>query len=1190
MPRSRLLRLFLISLCTFAVVATPKRGAANDVDGAGDCVRSGLDFGDAPEGFDAYPGTLGRFPTCLSSVITPGGQELLGCGPFSTVPGASSGYVRHALSPSGIWLGCTSGIDRGIDIEIDAKTSLGSPNSFCAPLSVDCQQLAFGSAFGQDECYGDNDAGLVGPVSFVACGTSQVTYRLNNCGGPRPMFLNVLIDFNHDGDWNDAELCQPSGTCAPEWALKNRPFVAGPGCAQRVSPTFIVGTSVGAAWMRITISDQAVPDDYPWAGTANMAGGELAAGETEDYPVHIVTSSNCPPYIDYGDAPEGQPAYSNGIVGHFPTCLFPTGAGTLDVSAGCPANSTVPGTTGFVRHVSTANNPDQFWLGCPVPGGNPADGVDAENNGKVNNLGGGTPSDCDPAVITDCTATLPTINFGQDECYGDDDAGVAQAFTFDACQLGAVNFEAYSCAQHDQIVYVNVLVDWNQDGDWNDNLQCSTGPCAAEWAIKNAQQLLAPGCNNVGMTPIRVGPLAGEGWLRITLTRQPVPDDFPWNGSVGVPGQTFDGGETEDYPFVVDTQIGDPGPYNDRGDAPEGFLRYPTGIGSEGNYPTCTLAAPPSTQTMAGGCLPLSTPPGPAGYVNHFHPGPPAIAAWLGCGNPGVDSEPDGKTNVSSLSGQISSCDQTTLVDCIDNTIPVGYGADECPGDGDAGISSPFTFPRCKPTSFTYQASNASAGAIEMYLNVLVDWTDDGDWNDVDNCAYQGGCAPEWAVKNHPITLAPGCNTLATPSFRAGRGLPTPGSGGRPTWMRVTITFQPVTDDFPWAGSELLPGNSFQGGETEDYVFYQDAEETPCLDYYQDFGDAPENLTAYPNGVIGKFPTCDISGLASTQTFPAGCPPSSTSPFASGYVIHLNQLSFPPFWLGCSAPPAFAVDTELRAKVNLTGASLPSACPSATGTSTDCQALLPPLTFGQDECYGDLDAGLSITHVFPGCGTSTFNYKAELCADQQFNAYLNVLVDWNHDGDWNDVERCSPSQPCAPEWAVKNHIVVLSPGCGLYTTPSIQSGGPDGPAWMRVTLSPTPASDDFPWAGTQFSALGFFDGGETEDYLVTTQGSPVDVQTIAIHELQFSPALPNPAAGLTTTRFALPRAGAVRLSVFDAAGRLVRTLVNETRSAGEHVVTWDYRDGGGARLAAGVYLMHLQFEGSVMTQRVVHLP
>ncbi|MBI1796477.1 MAG: hypothetical protein HYR74_05440 [Candidatus Eisenbacteria bacterium] len=39
------------------------------------------------------------------------------------------------------------------------------------------------------------------------------------------------------------------------------------------------------------------------------------------------------------------------------------------------------------------------------------------------------------------------------------------------------------------------------------------------------------------------------------MSDDPMPDDFPWNGTVSLPGQLVHGGETEDYPVTI--QIAD---------------------------------------------------------------------------------------------------------------------------------------------------------------------------------------------------------------------------------------------------------------------------------------------------------------------------------------------------------------------------------------------------------------------------------------------------------------------------------------------------------------------------------------------------------------------------------------------------------------------------------------------------------
>jgi hypothetical protein len=81
--------------------------------------------------------------------------------------------------------------------------------------------------------------------------------------------------------------------------------------------------------------------------------------------------------------------------------------------------------------------------------------------------------------------------------------------------------------------------------------------------------------------------------------------------------------------------------------------------------------------------------------------------------------------------------------------------------------------------------------------------------------------------------------------------------------------------------------------------------------------------------------------------------------------------------------------------------------------------------------------------------------------------------------------------------------------------------------------------------------------------------------------LAFLPASPNPFAGRTTLRFALPEAGPVRLTVFDALGREVARVVDEARAAGPHAVTLD----AGA-LPSGTYLVRLEAGGRVLTQRL----
>ncbi len=69
---------------------------------------------------------------------------------------------------------------------------------------------------------------------------------------------------------------------------------------------------------------------------------------------------------------------------------------------------------------------------------------------------------------------------------------------------------------------------------------------------------------------------------------------------------------------------------------------------------------------------------------------------------------------------------------------------------------------------------------------------------------------------------------------------------------------------------------------------------------------------------------------------------------------------------------------------------------------------------------------------------------------------------------------------------------------------------------------------------------------------------------------------PNPFNPTTRIRYSVDRDELVQLQVYDLAGRLVRSLVNErVRSGVEHGVTWDGKDGAGVRVRSGVYFARI---------------
>lgn len=82
---------------------------------------------------------------------------------------------------------------------------------------------------------------------------------------------------------------------------------------------------------------------------------------------------------------------------------------------------------------------------------------------------------------------------------------------------------------------------------------------------------------------------------------------------------------------------------------------------------------------------------------------------------------------------------------------------------------------------------------------------------------------------------------------------------------------------------------------------------------------------------------------------------------------------------------------------------------------------------------------------------------------------------------------------------------------------------------------------------------------------------------------------PNPFAGETSLRFAVPAPGAaVSLRVYSVDGRLVRTVVDGWHTPGIHTATWKGFTDSGLRAARGVYFVRLQTPQGHLSRKVFY--
>lgn len=91
-------------------------------------------------------------------------------------------------------------------------------------------------------------------------------------------------------------------------------------------------------------------------------------------------------------------------------------------------------------------------------------------------------------------------------------------------------------------------------------------------------------------------------------------------------------------------------------------------------------------------------------------------------------------------------------------------------------------------------------------------------------------------------------------------------------------------------------------------------------------------------------------------------------------------------------------------------------------------------------------------------------------------------------------------------------------------------------------------------------------------------------------EFSLSRNYPNPFNPTTTIEFALPKAGNVKLTVYNMLGQQVRTLVSTKMAAGNFKAMWDAQDSYGRKVSSGMYFYRLEVDNKVIgTQKMLLL-
>jgi len=149
-----------------------------------------------------------------------------------------------------------------------------------------------------------------------------------------------------------------------------------------------------------------------------------------------------------------------------------------------------------------------------------------------------------------------------------------------------------------------------------------------------------------------------------------------------------------------------------------------------------------------------------------------------------------------------------------------------------------------------------------------------------------------------------------------------------------------------------------------------------------------------------------------------------------------------------------------------------------------------------------------------------------------------------------------------------------------------------GPLNMIDSTSDTLLFDqDWTWRGGYYYKVSATDvhGNESVFAVLYPDAVTGDEPVVTPAATFLAQNFPNPFNPSTTIRFGLKSGGHVSLNIYDAAGRLVRTLLDKALSAGNYEESWNGLDNAGSSSASGVYFFRLSTGNMIETRKMIML-
>jgi len=183
---------------------------------------------------------------------------------------------------------------------------------------------------------------------------------------------------------------------------------------------------------------------------------------------------------------------------------------------------------------------------------------------------------------------------------------------------------------------------------------------------------------------------------------------------------------------------------------------------------------------------------------------------------------------------------------------------------------------------------------------------------------------------------------------------------------------------------------------------------------------------------------------------------------------------------------------------------------------------------------------------------------------------------------------------------INNFDAMTSGGPSCVVNSSYGSdGGPNGAVLIQATPNPQSTTARVVLSGFAFNNIRDDVPDPTLDRVAHLDGVldwldgtaiPIGVDPVAFAN-RLDDAYPNPFNPSTTIRYSIKDRGQVTLNIYNAAGQLVRTLVNDVQTprAEGFDVAWDGTNNAGQSVSSGVYFYKLTAKGFVQTKKMVLL-